>query len=119
MGPCSPIQGSHSLSRYGDWQGANLTLGITRDTPAWCREGFTDLSRIDNQDRSWPGQCDLPDKELRSEVLLLTRMCQGAGRFRRPLHVAMQLGLALHPPQAGAWRIVSEDSENCRLVRPT
>jgi len=45
-------------------------------------------------------------------------MCQGAGRFRRPLHVAMQLGLALHPLQAGAWRIVSEDSGTQNERRP-
>src|SRR5690349_14253731 len=35
---------------------------------------------------------------------------RGAGHFCRPLHVAMQLGLYLHPPGAGAWRTVSEDS---------
>src|SRR5438876_7441213 len=44
---------------------------------------------------------------------------RGAGRFRQPLHVAMQLGLYLHEYKVPstqyhvlrAWRIVSEDSE--------
>jgi hypothetical protein len=35
---------------------------------------------------------------------------RGTGRFRQPLHVAMQLGLYLHPSADGARRIVSEDS---------
>jgi hypothetical protein len=32
--------------------------------------------------------------------------------FCRPLHVAMQSGLYLHPAFAGDWRVVSEDSES-------
>jgi hypothetical protein len=35
----------------------DLTLGITRDTPAKCREGSTDLSRLNERDRSRSGQC--------------------------------------------------------------
>ena len=30
-----------------------------------------------------------------------------------PLHVAMQIGLS-HLPEQGAWRLVSEDSGDCR-----
>ena len=33
---CNSIQGSHTLSRYGDWKDSNLTLGITRGTPAYA-----------------------------------------------------------------------------------
>ena len=68
---------------------------------------------------------NLPDKELRSDMLQLLQqptrinrtqkkaVAQWAGRFRRPLHVAMQLGLYHHLEirnrTEDAWRIVSED----------
>ena len=36
----------------------------------------------------------------------------GHGRFRRALHVAMQIGLYHHPLFTSVWRIVSEDSDS-------
>jgi hypothetical protein len=68
MKPGGFIRGAHPPSRYGDWQGANLTLGITRDTPARCREGFTDLSRMGGQDHSWPGQCYFTEAQSRKNT---------------------------------------------------
>ena len=69
---------------------------------------------------------NLPDKELRSDMLQLLQqptrinrtqkkaVAQWTGRFRRSLHVAMQLGLYHHLAShlsmtEDAWRIVSED----------
>src|SRR5262249_49430392 len=40
------IQGSQPLSRYGDRRVDDLTLGITRGTPARHRVGSTELSRF-------------------------------------------------------------------------
>ena len=58
------IQGSHSLSRYGDHSFVILP-SVLPATPARRREGFTDLSRMDECDRSHSGQFCLPDKEFR------------------------------------------------------
>src|SRR5262249_34384101 len=73
--------GISPLSRYGDWRLANLTLGITRETPARFREGSTDLSRCAGQDHSCPGQCYLPDKELRylRTVIVTAAVYRGFG----------------------------------------
>ena len=54
-------------------------------------------------------RCPLRDRGTRSR----TR----AGHFCQPLHVAVQLGLYLHPFENGARRIVSEDSGSARCVR--
>ena len=46
------------------------------------REGFTDLSRLCEPDRSDSGQCDLPDKELRylRTVIVTAAVYRGFGR---------------------------------------
>ena len=62
------IQGSQSLSRYGDHI-AVILPSVLPATPARRREGFTDLSRMDECDRSHSGQLfHLPDKEFRSDA---------------------------------------------------
>lgn len=99
MEPGGSIQGRSTPESLRGLEGSSLTLGITCGTPARCREGSTDLSRLREWDHSHSGQRKvLPDKELRSGLLLPVFDHQGAGHFCRPLHVAMQLGLYLHPP---------------------
>jgi hypothetical protein len=62
------IQGSHTLSRYGDRRLAILP-SVLPTTSCKRREGSTDLSRFLGRDRSRHGQFDLPDKEFRSVLL--------------------------------------------------
>src|SRR5262245_49521527 len=78
MEPCSSIQGSQPLSRYGDRRLDDLTLGITRSIPGRCCVGSTDLSRLLGRDCSRHGQCYLPDKEFR---YLRTVQCCCSYRF--------------------------------------
>jgi hypothetical protein len=49
------------------------------------REGFTDLSRLDERDHSRSGQCDLPDKELRylRTVIVTAAVYRSFGRRLR------------------------------------
>jgi hypothetical protein len=58
------IQGSQPLSRYGDCQNNNLTLGITH-VGLLPTLGLHRFEPVAGDDRSSPGQCYLPDKELR------------------------------------------------------
>ena len=104
MAPYGSIQGSQSLSRYGD-------RSIERSYPRYyprrsCkhREGSTDLSRSSGRDHSRHGQCYLPDKEFR--YLRTVHVCyysplhlpsrRGRDHFCRALQVALQVG-PYHP----------------------
>src|SRR5207302_2027798 len=82
------------------------------------REGSTDLSRLNGQDRSWPGQCDLPDKELR--YLRTVHVCYSTSRSGQVISAQLCMSpcrsdyIILRGTRASeVWRIVSEDS-----VRP-
>jgi hypothetical protein len=92
----------------------DLTLGITRGTPARHRVGSTDLSRLLGRDCSRHGQCYLPDKEFRSlcypfsllrsngdQAFLLVSACRHAVRT------------ISYPSRIGFRRTVSEDSRSC------
>ena len=81
-----PIQGSQPLSRYGDCQNNNLTLGITI-CDLLSQEGFTDLSRLHEPIRIGSGQCYLPDKELRylRTVIVTAAVYWGFGRELLPI----------------------------------
>ena len=72
--------------------------------------GFTDLSRLNGRARARPGQFGLPDKELRS-VLLLSACAEGpvisAGLCMSPC----SSDYIFIPASRDARRIVSEDPE--------
>ena len=110
MAPYGSIQGSQSLSRYGD-------RSVERSYPRYyprqscnCREGFTDLSRSFGRDCSRHGQCDLPDKEFRSHcystALTLCEPAISAGLCMSPYRSDFLFDPILDQI---VWRKVSED----------
>jgi len=97
MAPYGSIQGSQSLSRYGDRSVERSYPRYYPRRPCRRRKGFTDLSRSFGRDCSRHGQCDLPDKEFRSVLLHPVLGWVSRFLFRSPLQVALQLG-PYHPP---------------------
>ena len=79
----APSRDLSPLSRYGDRRDDDLTLGITLGAPASRQEGFTDLSRLNERDRSCSGQLRslLPDKEFRylRTVIVTAAVYRGFG----------------------------------------
>jgi len=59
-------EGLNPLSRYGDCGSHTILPSVLPAAYLLGWEGFTDLSRYMVRDHSRPGQCYLPDKELRS-----------------------------------------------------
>jgi hypothetical protein len=111
------IQGSHTLSRYGDSSGdESYPRYCPRRTCKRRREGFTDLSRSTDEIALVQGNVTYPTRNFATlgpfiivtaqSMLLIGR----PSRFRLALHVAMQIG-PYHPRLATeVWHMVSEDS---------
>ena len=106
----APSRDSQSLSRYGD-------RPVKRSYPRYyprqscnCREGSTDLSRSFGRDCSRHGQCDLPDKEFRSDcystALTLCEPAISAGFCMSPYRSDFLFDPILHQI---VWRKVSGD----------
>ena len=108
------IQGSQPLSRYGDRRADDLTLGITRGTPARHRVGSTELSRFFGRDCSRHGQCYLPDKEFRSLCYPFSLIRSNGDRTFLPVSACRHAGRTIsYPTRIGFRRTVSEDSRRC------
>ena len=114
---CS-IQGSHSLSRYGDHI-AVILPSVLPATPARRREGFTDLSRLMSAIARTPGSFVYPTRNfatLGPFVSVTSRTLEGAdisaalfASPRRPDYI-----ITIRSDRV--WRVVSEDSRT--LLEP-
>src|SRR2546423_5925002 len=96
MKSCDSIQGVSTLESLRGFVLSRILPSVLPATPLQeRREGFTDLSRLNERNHFRSGQCYLPDKEFRSDLLRST-FVEWVDHFCQPLHVAMQLGLYLH-----------------------
>jgi hypothetical protein len=116
------IQGSHTLSRYGETRKrhratSSLTLGIARDALAQTSLGFHRFEPVIGTVSPLPWAMLLTRQGISlihviDSLGIFVRINGGAFLKAFTLHVAMQIGLYLHRSTIGVWRVVSEDSDN-------
>ena len=111
MEPCSSIQGSQPLSRYGDRRLTILPSVLpVAHLHAPC--GLHRFEPVAGRDRSRPGQCYLPDKEFRSRCYSMA--FHHRSRTFLPASAYRYAGRTVSCPTliVGFRRTVSEDSRS-------
>src|SRR5262245_59089505 len=94
MRPFSHIQGSQTLSRYGD----RITTTLPSVLPAAPLQAPRGLHRFEPVDWTGslpPGAVSSTRQGISLDLVAPRYVAAGAGHFCRPLHVAMQSGLYL------------------------